>query len=97
MEPEKEQGDALILIQCGKSFGESNNRKEYHMDVTRLVDVEVDGIDTKDAPKFCDAFIKNASITEDDGTIRALTDEELESLTDDEPEFVHDKVIEHLY
>ena len=45
----------------------------------KVVDVEVDGVDTRDYPDFCDAYFSNA-VYEDTG--EELTDEELEQLQD---------------
>lgn len=61
------------------------------LDYSKIDDVEVDGMDGRDAPDFCDAFICSASY---DG--RAMTDEELDILNDDS-QYVYDCVIEHLY
>jgi len=51
----------------------------------------VEGIDTKDAPDFCDAYITSAQY---DG--RPMTEEELEELNDDS-DFVYEQVIKWLY
>lgn len=42
-----------------------------------VTDIEIDGVDTRDYPDFCDAFI-SAARYEDTGA--ALTDEELDEL-----------------
>lgn len=54
--------------------------------------VELDGIDTRDYPDFCDAYITYAE--HEDGT--PLTDAELEALNGDK-DFVYQCVINHLY
>ena len=46
----------------------------------------VDGVDARDYPKFCDAFIAYAEYK--DGTI--LTETELEQLTNDYPDLVNE-------
>lgn len=53
------------------------------LDYDRLADLEVDGIDHRDAPDFCDAFICSGSYRMDDGTYRDLTEEELDELNND--------------
>jgi len=53
--------------------------------------IEVDGIDTRDYPDFCDAFI---SYAEYKGV--EMTDEELECLNETEG-FVYDCVMNHLF
>jgi len=57
-----------------------------------IEDIEVDGIDTRDAPDFCDAFICGASWS--DGT--DLTQDELDELNED-GDFVYAQVENHLY
>ena len=54
-------------------------------------DVTFDGIDFKDSPDFCDAYIDSAWY---DG--REMTDEELDTLNEDS-EYVYQKLMEHLY
>ena len=44
----------------------------------KVVDLEVDGVDSRDYPDFCDAYFSNACY--EDGT--PLTDDELERLND---------------
>jgi hypothetical protein len=44
----------------------------------KVVDLEVDGVDPRDYPDFCDAHFSSGSY--EDGT--PLTDDELERLTD---------------
>ena len=58
-----------------------------------ITDVEVDDIDTKDAPDFCDAFIASAR-WEDTGEL--LSEPELEELNDD-GDLVYDAVLKVLY
>lgn len=58
-----------------------------------ITDVEVDDIDTKDAPDFCDAFIASAR-WEDTG--EELSIAELEDLNDDGG-LVYDAVLKVLY
>ena len=64
---------------------------ELKLDYSKISDVEVDGIDTRDYPDFCDAFI--ASAFYDD---REMTAEELDILNDD-GDFVYEAVQKHLY
>ena len=48
------------------------------MDYKKIDNIEVDGIDTKDYPDFCDAFIVSADY---DGV--PMTDEQLDEINDD--------------
>lgn len=61
-------------------------------DLTLIDDIELDGVDTTDYPDFCDAFITAADY---DG--REMTDEELDVLNAEYPEFVYDQVINSLF
>ena len=64
------------------------------LDLNRLiVDVEVDGIDTRDAPEFCDAYIQSA-VWDDTGL--ALTEDELD-LLNEEDDFVYQAVVDYIY
>jgi hypothetical protein len=62
------------------------------IDVNKLENIEVEGIDTRDYPEFVDAFISYAEM---DGV--ELTDEQLDELNDDYPDLVYDCVINHLF
>ena len=61
------------------------------IDLSQVEDIEIDGINPRDYPDFCDAFILEASYKG-----REMTDEELEALNEDS-DFVYDKVMESLY
>lgn len=61
------------------------------MDYTKIENVEVDGIDTKDYPDFCDAFIASA-----DYNGEPMTDDQLDKLNDD-GDFVHECVQNQLF
>jgi hypothetical protein len=59
----------------------------------KLVDnVIVDGIDYKDYPDFCDAYISEADY---DG--KPMSDEMLDDLNTDYRDFVHEQVYSHLF
>jgi hypothetical protein len=62
------------------------------IDVNKLENIEVEGIDTRDYPDFVDAFISYAEM---DGV--ELTDEQLDELNDDYPDLIYDCVINHLF
>ena len=53
--------------------------------------IEVDGVDGSDYPDFCDAYICYA---EWEGTDIELTDDELEQLTNENGDIVHDLAYE---
>lgn len=61
------------------------------LDYSLIDDVDIDGIDTKDAPDFCDAYICSASYKG-----REMTQEELDVLNSD-GDYVYNKVIARIY
>ena len=58
-----------------------------------VVDAVIDGIDMSDYPDFCDAYFESACY--EDGT--ALTDDELDDLTDQNPETLHEMIYDQIY
>ena len=67
------------------------NKWVSKIDTSQVEDVEIDGINPRDYPDFCDAFILEASYKG-----REMTDEELEALNEDS-DFVYEQVMESLY
>jgi hypothetical protein len=59
----------------------------------KIVDIELEGIDTRDYPDFCDAFISAAAYAD---TGESLNDEELDELNEN-GSLVYDLVIAHLF
>jgi len=66
------------------------------MDYSKIDDFEVDNIEPHDYPDFCNAYISQATITNDDGTTRDATDQEIEEMNEDS-DFVRDCVEKWLY
>lgn len=58
-----------------------------------LADVEVDDVDTRDYPDFCDAFISNARWAD---TGDQLTDAEIDEVNEDR-DLVYDAVHRHVF
>lgn len=58
----------------------------------KVVDAQVDGVDTRDYPDFCDAYFCYA-VYEDTGD--ELTDAELEELNNSYPEVVNEMAYEY--
>jgi len=61
------------------------------MDFSKIDNIEIDGIDKRDYPDFCDAFISSCDI---DGV--PATEDELEIINDDSC-FVHEQVFKQMY
>lgn len=60
----------------------------------KVVDVEIDGVDRRDYPDFCDAYFSEG-VYDDDAT--PLTQFELDELTDLYPEIVQEMALESIY
>ena len=60
------------------------------MDYKKIGNIEVDGIDTKDYPDFCDAYISSADY---DGV--PMTDEQLDELNED-GDYVYGHIMDYL-
>ena len=61
------------------------------MDNNLIDDIEIDGIDHKDYPDYCDAYISNATY---DG--KPMNDEQLNIINDDSM-FVHEEVMKYIF
>ncbi len=66
-------------------------RRFTALDYTRIEDVEVDGIDTRDYPDFCDAFIASATYKG-----RPMSERELDRLNEDY-DFLYDCIVDRIY
>jgi hypothetical protein len=66
----------------------------YSMNGREIVDLEVDDINTRDYPEFCDAYVSRA-VWKDTGT--ELTSDELEEYNDKCRDQVYDAVMERIY
>lgn len=64
---------------------------KIQLDYSKIGEVSVDGINTRDYPDFCDAFIESATY---DG--RDMTEAELEVLNENS-DFVYECVVDRLY
>ena len=61
------------------------------MDYKLISNIELGGVDTKDYPDFCDAFIESADY---DG--KPMTEEQLDEINED-GEFIYECVQRHLF
>lgn len=77
---------ALRLSECFLPY-----EAKIELDYSQITDIEVDDIDHKDAPDFCDAYISRATYFG-----REMTEYELELLNNDS-QFVYDTVISKIY
>jgi len=78
-----------IVNLMDKSIKKLNSIKTI-MDYRKIDNIEVGGINTKDYPDFCDAFIASA-----DYNGEPMTEDQLNEINEDS-DFVYECVIEHL-
>ena len=67
----------------------------YEVKGLTITDVDVDGINTRDYPDFCDAYICGATIIEG-CDIREATESELDLINEDR-DFIYDQVLNYLF
>lgn len=65
------------------------------LNVEAIDSFEVDGIDTRDYPDFCDAYIASAEVLDDMGW-RDATEEELDVINEDR-DLVYEQVQNYLF
>jgi hypothetical protein len=63
------------------------------LDGRKVVDIEVDGVDSRDYPDFADAYFCYACY--EDGT--PLTEQELDKLADQNGDILHEKAFDSLH
>lgn len=61
----------------------------------QIDDIELDGIDTRDYPDFCDAYINNMWLVDGD-KVREATDTELDEINNN-TDFIHEQVWKDLF
>ena len=83
---------AIVLLTFIKISVENITNDNIFNHVT---EVDVEGIDGKDYPDFCDAYISMA-ILRDGDILREATDAEIDTLNDDR-EYVYNCVIDKIY
>ena len=67
------------------------------LDITKIDDIEFDGIDGRDYPDFVDAFISSADYEEAPGKFRKLTDDEIDWVMDNHGDWFYEKLMDHIY
>ena len=79
-----------IDIQKDKTMDMVLFKNKKTMDYKKIDNIEIDGIDTKDYPDFCDAYISSADY---DG--KPMTDEQLDELNED-GDYVYGHIMDYL-
>jgi hypothetical protein len=68
------------------------------VDTSKVCDVKIRGIDWKDYPDFCDAFVAEAWLDLGNGQFRELTEAECEWLTNgDNSVWFYEQLIKAIY
>ncbi len=62
------------------------------MELNKVDNIEFDGIDHSDYPKFCDAYVTSADY---DG--EPMTEQQLDQLQEEHGDFVYDKLWDYLH
>ena len=70
---------------------------KHYFDIKMVGDLEFDGIDGSDANDFCDAYLTAATYEYPDGTLRDLTEEELEWIQDENGCWFHEELMKNIY
>ena len=63
-----------------------------NLDLSKVEDIEFEGINHDDYPDYCDAFVTSATYKG-----RDLTEEELEWVGDEHSDWVYEKLMDYLY
>ena len=65
------------------NYGQKSDRVNIINEVYEIENIVIDGIDHRDAPDFCDAFITSAMIRKFDGEWRKANDNEIDEIMQD--------------
>ena len=90
--------EGKLSTKDGKYFTLIETRDPNYIPISELIDkidlnsIEVDGIDNRDAPDYCDAYISQAYF--ENGT--KLTEEQLDDLNDNHSDFVYIALMKEL-
>ena len=85
--------DSITIYQFSNPADDPCGEPEARtIELSKITDIEFDDVDTSDYPDFCDAFICSANMSG-----YPMTEEELNELNDRFPEFVYEKLIDHLF
>lgn len=66
------------------------------LNVKRVHDIEIENINMEDYPEFCDAYMSYAVYEEDDGSLRELTDDELDMFVEEHPDVFYKAILDNM-
>jgi hypothetical protein len=64
------------------------------LDISKVFDVELDDVDSKDYPDFCDAYVSHAMVESAHSAGRELTESEYQEISDDHSDWVQEQAHE---
>ena len=67
---------------------------KYKLNNLEVTDVEVDGVNQKDYPDFCDAYIESAKFV---SSGKELNEDELEKLQEENADLFFEDIMEQIY
>ena len=67
---------------------------KYKLNNLEVTDVEVDGVNQKDYPDFCDAYIESSKFV---SSGKELNDDELEKLKEENADLFFEDIMEQIY
>ena len=67
---------------------------KYKLNNLEVTDIEVDGVNQKDYPDFCDAYIESAKFV---SSGKELNDDELEKLKEENADLFFEDIMEQIY
>ena len=66
------------------------------IDVSKIAEIEIDGIDHSDYPDYSDAYISFVLLELEDGKFRELTEEECNQLQEENPTWFYEKLMDRI-
>jgi hypothetical protein len=70
---------------------------KINLDLSKIKNIDIEGIDMTDRPHFVDAFVASAEYEYSPDKFRDLTDDEIDYLNDNEPDWIYQQVWEQVY
>jgi len=89
--------DAEIDFGYDKYPHSTRKAPTIELDITKIDDLDFDGIEGSDYPDFSNAFISSADYEEAPGKFRKLTDDEIDWVMDNHGDWFYEKLMDHIY
>jgi len=76
---------------------DTNTETEISLDLSRIRNIDIKGIDMSDHPRYVDAFVDSAEYEYTPNKFRDLTEDELDYLNNNESDWLYQQVWEQVY